>query len=393
MSPLSVLLTVVSACLAVAVLVLVILLRREYALRNKNSIHTEEPEHQPDPKHGDGVQEILERMSEGVLLLDGKLAPVFANRTARSLLGLDDRAFTLQMTSEEIISIGRAALDSSVEAEGTVSMWYPKRGNLRIRATPLEEQGGVIVVIQDITEELRSQRVRREFVAHASHELKSPVASLQTLAEAVRQAAIDDPTTAQRFSERLVMEAERLGRLVSDLLDLSRLEDPDNVASEMVDLSQLILGEVDETREEADAKGLELSAHVAPDIRVIGDGQQLALIFRNLLDNAVRYTPPEGHVALDVRREEDEVVVRVIDTGIGIPHEARERVFERFYRVDRARSRARGGTGLGLAIVKHAVELHGGSIGLESELERGSTFTVRLPAAGSHRSHIHSVAG
>jgi two-component system sensor histidine kinase SenX3 len=203
----------------------------------------------------------------------------------------------------------------------------------------------------------------------------------------------DDPAAAERFAGRLVHEADRLGRLITDLLDLSRLEDPPSASRQRIPFSLLAQHEVKAASEEAEAKSIELSSSVEPDLWVYGDRQQLSLMLRNLLDNALRYTSSGGHVTLGLRGEAAEVVVRVEDTGIGIPREAQGRVFERFYRVDRARSRDRGGTGLGLAIVKHAVEQHGGTIALESELERGSTFTVRLPAAEPDRARIRSVAG
>jgi signal transduction histidine kinase len=349
---------------------------------------------QRDPRarsDGLGVEEILERMTEGVLVLNADLAPTLVNRAARSLLGLGHNGAPVVGASEEVLAVARAAMAEHREIESQVNIWFPKRGNLRVRATPLSEHDGAVIVIQDITEELRTQRIRREFVAHASHELKSPVASLQTLAEALRQAVSDDPAAAERFSGRLVLEAERLGRLIADLLDLSRLEDPDKVVVELVDLSVVAQRETRAISDEAESKGVGVSAHIAPAVGVEGDAQQLSLMLRNLLDNAIRYTPAGGHVALDVRREDRSAVIRVIDTGIGIPREAQSRVFERFYRVDRARSRDKGGTGLGLAIVKHAVELHGGTIELDSELEQGSTFTVKLPVGETAR--VENIAG
>ena len=326
------------------------------------------------------IEEILERMSEGVVLLDKDLSPLLANAAARALLGAGNGSLELQISSAEVLSIARRAVDNDSEISETIGVWYPRRGHLRVRATPLSDHGGVVVVMKDITEELRTQRIRREFVAHASHELKSPVASLQTLAEAVRQAVHDDPEMAARFSERVAHEADRLGRLITDLLDLSRLEDPVDVANERVDLSAISVHELDAVRSDAEHKAIELVSGVAPDVWVRGDRQQLSLMLRNLLDNAIRYTPSGGTVRLDVERADHQVIMSVSDTGIGIPLEAQERVFERFYRVDKARSRDKGGTGLGLAIVKHAVELHGGVLELESELERGSMFRVTFPA-------------
>jgi signal transduction histidine kinase len=343
-----------------------------------------------DPHHR-RVEDVLERISEGVVLLDDTMQPLLANSAARSLLGLDGETFALRETSDEVLAVAREAQTNFEDVERSLETWFPSRRHLYVRATPMPDRSGTIVVIDDVTEALRTQRIRTEFVAHASHELKSPVAGLQALAEAVRQAVQDDPEAADRFSKQLVKEAVRLGRLIGDLLDLSRLEETASVSKERVDMSLVGEREAELAKQSAAAKDIELNMSIAPGIFVSGDEQQLSLMLRNLLDNAIRYTPEEGHVALDIRSEGDEAVVRVIDTGIGIPMAAQARVFERFYRVDKARSRDRGGTGLGLAIVKHAVELHGGTIGLESELERGSTFTVRLPSASAEP--IQSAAG
>jgi two-component system, OmpR family, sensor histidine kinase SenX3 len=380
-------LATISAVLTAAVIVLLVLLRRSTG-RDASPRFLGDRSERRSPMR----EEILERMSEGVLVLDEGMSPILANAAARTLLGLDQASFSGRMISEEVLAVGRRAAGARAEASDTVQVWWPRRGHLSVRATPLRDNS-VVVVIQDITEELRIQRMRREFVTHASHELKSPVAGLQTLAEAVRQAVDDDPEAADRFSERLVLEAERLGRLVGDLLDLSRLEDPEHITKETVDLSRVALQELRAIREPADSKSIELSSAIAPGVSVEGDQQQMSLMLRNLLDNAVRYTPRGGRIGLDVRLEGGQALVRVTDSGIGIPHEAQPRVFERFYRVDRARSRDKGGTGLGLAIVKHAVETHGGHIDLVSELERGSTFTVTLPATSLGSVQMRSAAG
>jgi signal transduction histidine kinase len=365
----------------------------QYARLRKTERHTPIPV-EPAVEPGENqrrVEEILERITEGVVLLDRALQPILANSPARTLLGLDGKAFALRATSDEVLAVAKDAQAGSEDVERTVETWFPRRRHLYVRATPLRDRSGTIVIIDDITDDLRTQRIRTEFVAHASHELKSPVASIQTLAEAVREAVQDDPRAAHRFSEQLVKEAVRLGRLIGDLLDLSRLEESQAVSHERVDISLVGRREGELGQELAAAKNIELTMSIARGVIVAGDDQQLSLMLRNLLDNAIRYTPEKGHVALDIRVEGPEAVVRVIDTGIGIPMAAQERVFERFYRVDKARSRDRGGTGLGLAIVKHAVELHGGTIGLESELERGSTFTIRLPIAPAES--LQSAAG
>ena len=333
---------------------------------------------------------IIERMAEGLLVLDDLLRPVAANDAARRLLGFPVPSLPPRLPSDEVRSVARRALDSASRVEEVVSLWFPARKTLRVRAEPLDGHGGVVVVIEDVTEELRTQRIRREFVAHASHELKSPVAGIRTLAEALRQAVADDQEAADHFAERIVFESARLGRLVEDLLDLSRLEDPREVPDEAVDVSagaRRVIGDVEgETR----SKGIALNVEIEDGVLVKGDESQVTVLVRNLIENAVRYTSEGGRVSVDVYLDSDDAVVRVSDTGIGSPLEAQSRVFERFYRVDRARSRDRGGTGLGLAIVKHVAELHGGGVQLESELGRGSIFTARIPAVPPPPQRIRS---
>lgn len=334
--------------------------------------------------------ELLERMDEGVLVLNDTLTPVTANGAARRLLGFDSPT-PAHVGSDEILSLARRAMVESRHVEEALQLW-PQRVTVRVRAIPLEDQGGVAVVLQDVTEELGTQRIRRQFVANASHELKSPVAGMQALSEAIRDAVHDDPSMAERFSEKLIGEAERLGRLISDLLDLSRLEDPANVSRRSTNLSRVALEQIEQVQIAASSKEMHFEYHIDDDVWVQGDHQQLGLMIRNLLDNAIRYTPERGAVTASVSATEDDAVLSVSDTGMGIPLKAQARVFERFYRVDKDRSRDRGGTGLGLSIVKHVAELHGGHVSLESELGEGSTFTVRLPSGTPERPAMRSVA-
>jgi signal transduction histidine kinase len=331
--------------------------------------------------------EILERMDEGVLVLTEDHTPIRANASARELLRLGTGPLPGRLPSDEVLMVARRALAEEEPCEETISLW-PSLRSLRIRALPLEDQGGVAVIFHDVTEELHTLRVRRQFVANASHELKSPVASLQALADAIREAVRDDPETARRFAERLIRESDRLGRLIADLLDLSRLEDPVSISSHAMDLSRVARAQAAALRPDANAKDLGLVERIDSGVWVKGDEQQLGLMIRNLLDNALRYTPEGGSIEIEVAREGGDAIVRVRDSGIGIPLNAQSRIFERFYRVDKDRSRDRGGTGLGLSIVKHVAELHAGHVAVESELGEGSTFTVHLPAAaGGERLH------
>jgi signal transduction histidine kinase len=354
------------------------------ALRRRATVDTtptQDPAAKPSSSWSDAAPEVIDRLSEGVVVLDNELSPVLANASARRMLGFRQLAGLARLPSQEVLAAAQRALSEGMEIDDVVGIWFPLRLSLHIRALPLEARMGVLVLLQDVTEELLAQQVRREFVAHASHELKSPVASLQTLAEAVQQAAEDDPRSATRFAERLVTEANRLGRLIGDLLDLSRLEEPTALPQSPTSLSEIARKEAEQIRAIAQAKEITFAEHIQPGIWVRGDPQQLQLLVRNLLENAIRYTPDGGSVALETSMRGSQAVLRVIDNGIGIPLEAQGRVFERFYRVDRARSRDRGGTGLGLAIVKHVAELHGGHVTVESELGSGSTFTTWFPAS------------
>jgi two-component system sensor histidine kinase SenX3 len=238
----------------------------------------------------------------------------------------------------------------------------------------------VLVLADDRTESLRLEAVRRDFVANVSHELKTPVGALALLAETVT-AASDDPDAVRRFAGRMQREAERLSTLIQDIIDLSRLQGQDALAEpHPVELDHVVVDAVDAIRLAAQAKDIRIVTGGDSGATVLGDEQLLVTALRNLVDNAVNYSPEGTRVAVSVRRVADVVEVSVTDQGIGIPERDLERIFERFYRVDPARSRATGGTGLGLSIVKHVVANHGGELSVWSVEGAGSTFTMRLPA-------------
>lgn len=352
-----------------------------FAVTRRGSANPFEGRRVRDARPGPLPEEnVLDLIAEGVVILDERLRLLFANSAAARVLGFQTKKLPARLPSEEVNAVARRAYREAAEVEDILTLWFPRRSTIKVRAVPLD--GGVhfAVVLHDVTEESLAQRVRREFVSHASHELKSPVAGLQTLAEAVQTAVqTDDRDAAQRFAEKLRNESDRLGRLVGDLLDLSRLEDTGEATPEPVNLTKVARRELEQVRGQSTAKSMTLEDRIDADAWVLGDEEQMALLFRNLLENAVRYTPDGGTVGIAVAREGNHAVVTVSDTGIGIPTEAQGRIFERFYRVDRARSRARGGTGLGLAIVKHVAETHGGDVSVQSELGRGSSFVVRLP--------------
>jgi signal transduction histidine kinase len=325
---------------------------------------------------------ILRSMEEGVLLFNGEGRLAFANSAlAEHLNGAPEDLETLfPIDLQRAVRRARALTEPvRVEVEtGSPSRW------LRGTAQAVGGDGSVLLVVRDVTDARRLEAIRRDFVANASHELKTPVASIRAAAETLRDGAIEDPPAALRFTEQLEREAMRLSRIVSDLLDLSRLETGSELA-ERVRLGSVAADEVERLEDQAKEAGVELSRSTDPDATVMGSGRDLALLARNLIDNAIRYTPEGGRVDVRVRVDGDEVVLSVSDTGLGIPQRDLPRIFERFYRVDRARSRETGGTGLGLAIVKHVAENHGGEVTVTSELAAGSTFDVRLPVVGAAR--------
>jgi signal transduction histidine kinase len=321
---------------------------------------------------------ILGSMQEGILLFDGGWRTAFANDALRRHLGYRPAALA-QMYPPTVRDMVLEVARSRSSATSEIETGAPTR-SLRITATPAGDDGSVLLVVTDVTEARRIEAIRRDFVANASHELKTPAASIQAAAETLRQAAEDDPAVVSRFAVQLEREAIRLSRIVADLLDLSRLESGSDL-EERVRLDALVREEGQRFTDQAAGAKVTLAIHAPDPCSVLGSARDLSLLVRNLVDNAIRYTRPGGEVAVDVAVEGIDVVVKVEDTGIGIPSRDLPRVFERFYRVDRARSRETGGTGLGLAIVRHVTENHHGRVAVESELGRGTAIEVRLPSA------------
>jgi two-component system sensor histidine kinase SenX3 len=247
----------------------------------------------------------------------------------------------------------------------------------------LEKSNGVRPVSPD--ELQRVNKIRRDFVANVSHELKTPATSLKLLAESLEETLDEDPVQARLFAGQLKKETERLAQLITDLLDLARLESQESTDyPTLVDVRSILMSVLARMRRVARKKDITLQWKRfgrAARYTVYGDETQLTSMFTNLVDNAVKYTPPGGRVEVVGGSEDSEISVRISDTGIGIPEGNMPRIFERFYRVDKARSKATGGTGLGLSIVRHVAENHGGSVTVESTPGEGSTFTVYLPRA------------
>jgi len=249
---------------------------------------------------------------------------------------------------------------------------------LRVRVAPMRD-GACLVLVEDVSEAERLDHARRDFVANVSHELKTPVGALSLLAEAVVQGR-DDPDAVEHFAGRMVEETRRLTTLINDLMDLSRLEGIDRLHPvEPVDLDAVVAQACDDTRQLAASKEIRFLRGGTPGLHVEGVPDQLATAVRNLLVNAISYSSESTKVAVTTGQSDGWVTIAVTDQGIGIPTAELDRIFERFYRVDPARSRDTGGTGLGLAIVKHVCANHGGAVDVWSRVGAGSTFTIRLP--------------
>ncbi|HKU09631.1 sensor histidine kinase [Sinomonas sp.] len=249
---------------------------------------------------------------------------------------------------------------------------------VQVRAAMLGEEY-ILLLADDRTEITRTERIRNDFVANVSHELKTPVGAISLLAEAL-EASPDDEDAVRRFAQRMRKESSRLAALVQDIIELSRLQGADIVhQGKDVDLNEVVAEAVDRSRLAAEAKGISVVVGGSSQHKVFGDPDLLVNAFRNLIDNAIRYSPANTKVGIGIRDKDGLVSVSVADQGEGLKPEDQDRVFERFYRVDAARSRQTGGTGLGLSIVKHVVENHGGEVTVWSQPGKGSTFTVRLP--------------
>ena len=291
----------------------------------------------------------------------------------------------------------RACAERGVPQDREIRVSRPPlgRGMLDLRATVAGLSNGTyVVLVEDLAEERRVDAVRRDFVANVSHELKTPVGALALLAEAILSSA-EDTESVQRFAQRMIVESSRLSSLINDIIELSRLQGDDPLARAAVfEIDPVIVQAVDEVRPFADARGIELVVMGAPGAEMVGDRQQVLTALRNLVSNAVTYSPDETRVAVAARTDSGMVEIDVKDQGIGIASHDQDRIFERFYRADPARSRATGGTGLGLSIVKHVCENHGGDVAVWSELGVGSTFTLRLPlASGTESAELTSWAG
>jgi two-component system sensor histidine kinase SenX3 len=334
------------------------------------------------PLSEDLARRSLETLRAALVVVDPADEVVLANPTAHRMGVVRDRR-VCHGTLRTLARQARSGLDTGETVRDT-ELDLPRGRMLeplavRVRVAALGHGGHVVLQVEDVTEVHRVAKVRRDFVANVSHELKTPVGALQLLAEAVADAT-DDPEAVQRFAARMQHEADRLGRLVHEIIVLSRLQGAEPLPEPRAVAVDKIVAEVlDRSRSTADARRITVVAGGERGLEVSGSESQLVTALGNLVDNAIAYSPEATRVAIGIRHRDALVEISVSDQGIGIAEADLDRIFERFYRADPARSRVTGGTGLGLAIVKHIATNHSGSVDVWSVEGSGSTFTLRLP--------------
>jgi two-component system, OmpR family, phosphate regulon sensor histidine kinase PhoR len=332
---------------------------------------------------------VLEAMVEGVIAVDARERILLANMAAIRLLdlkpqGLTGRALWEAVRLPKVQELVRQTLAGGEQQR--IEIEVPRTHSTLaavMSRLPGEPSSGAVIVLHDVTDLRRLENLRREFVSNVSHELKTPLAAISAYAETLLDGALEDPEINRGFVSRIGEQADRLHTLILELLELGRMESDEHAFElKAIEIGAVLRECVDEHQDVAKSKNLRLEAEVsAGSVWGMADLEGLRTIADNLVDNAINYTPAGGRISVRWRREGDWIVFEVEDTGVGIVKENQARIFERFYRVDRARSREVGGTGLGLSIVKHMCQVFGGQIKVTSQLGKGSTFTVRLRAA------------
>ena len=321
---------------------------------------------------------VLNAMLDAWVILDEHQNVLTSSDEAQEL----DLATGNKLTHANVTNFVADAIKNTQSPEGILEIPRSALGTaslaLLANLSPISNNR-YLLILRDVSDVTRVELVRRDFVANVSHELKTPVGALSLLSEAAAEAA-DDPAAVRRFALKMQAEAQRLTNLVNDLIDLSRLQSDDPLKKATIaPVARLVDAAVSDVKAVADAKEIELSVKIQPGLQVACVERQLITAIRNLIVNAVNYSSNQTKVAITAEEVDDLIEIRVTDQGIGIPETDQLRVFERFYRIDPARSRATGGTGLGLSIVKHIATGHGGDVILRSIEGKGSTFTLRLP--------------
>ncbi|MGZ4987460.1 MAG: sensor histidine kinase [Limisphaerales bacterium] len=333
---------------------------------------------------------LLNSMTDGLLVLDDRCAIQITNRALHEFFNVADvlagktalEAFRLHELAEVVdrLKSQSQVLDYELEVPGLTSRWV--HVNAATIVGDHNERLGAVLIFHDVTRLKTLENTRREFVANVSHELRTPLSMIKGFAETLLGGAMQDPEVSTKFLQTIEKHTDRLAHLIGDLLTISELESGDTSLSlRPVHIAQLVDAVFDDLRSRADAQQIALRNEVSPETVVEADSDRLKQVFWNLIENGVKYGKKKGHVTVSTQPEDDQFIrLMVTDNGRGIPADALPRIFERFYRVDKARSRESGGTGLGLAIVKHIVQSHGGKVWAESVVGAGTTFffTIRV---------------
>lgn len=321
----------------------------------------------------------LEQLEGAVVVLSPGEVPVFATSEIDQIGIIKDG----RIASEELLALVRVVRRTNQKQSGKIEIARGPIGEgkheLMVNVLPLTEGKLVLVTLRDESEADRIHEVRRDFVANISHELKTPIGALSLLSEAVLGAK-DDPEAVKKFATRMQSESKRLSELVQEIINLSRVQDSDPLrVPHEFGVEDLIREAIDQCQTTSDARNIWVSYTEGIDASVLGDREQLIMAIHNLIENAINYSPDNTKVSITTNVENEIIEISITDQGIGIPEAEIERIFERFYRVDPARSRQTGGTGLGLSIVKHIITKHGGEVTVWSVEGVGSTFSIRLP--------------
>jgi two-component system sensor histidine kinase SenX3 len=330
-----------------------------------------EPEVAPDPEAE--IRVLLDALPMGVVVLLNDGQERFRNTVAMSIAGARHADVLIEAAAERLLALALRGLESREQ----IQLAGPPQRALEVRAIPLVD-GGAIAIMDDVTERWRIDQVRTDFVANVSHELKTPVGAISVLAETIEGETEDE--LVLRLTNRMVIEAQRMARTIDDLLELSRIELGGEMLLVDIDMAEVASEAVERVSPIAMRKGVPVLLNSEKGIAIVsGDFFQLVTAVKNLVENAVKYSDQTHQVDIRVLATDTTVSVEVEDRGIGIPADSIDRIFERFYRVDRARNRATGGTGLGLSIVRHVATNHGGEVNVRSREGEGSTFILQIP--------------
>ncbi|MFS1511824.1 two-component system histidine kinase PnpS [Chengkuizengella sp. SCS-71B] len=342
------------------------------------------------------LKTVLEHLISGVIMIDRHGKIVLLNRASETILGIKEneilgKRYIDTKQNQDLITLIQTCFQKKQHIREELTFYYPEQRTIEMNLVPLhqdhKQRSGILIVMHDITAIRKLEKMRSDFAANVSHELKTPIAAVKGFSETLLSGALDDKETAKSFLQIIYDESDRLNRLISDILELSKIESKAvPLHYSPIAMKQFVEKTVQMLESQSKEKQIHVTLNVNQDLYMEADEDRLRQVFINLLSNAINYTPEGGQIQIRVEYlylsedvDDEKIRIEISDTGIGIPKKDLPRIFERFYRVDKARSRISGGTGLGLSIVKHIVELHKGEIRVESDIGSGTTFIIDLP--------------